>query len=585
MTFRKFVTSSTFIRIILVITIILLLYIASIFYKHSIALKESGDLLVHSYKTELQLEQLLTNVKDAETGQRGYIITADSVFLQPYLNAHDKIDALTIELKVLLANNIQQYNNLDTLLNLIDLRLRLLETSLILVRNPDKKLIDNNMVRGKNVMDRIRKQMNIMADVERIYFEDHEKKYAHEVILTPFSTLVLMIFSLLILFVSYLKINKDLIVQKRTNAELRIATESFQHAEVIGKLSSWQWHIGQDNYVFSDNFYGLVGIPLHSIEPSLENFLSFVHPDDRKIVSESLRPDPSRLKTTPTAYFRLIRKDGEIRYFKSIGKLTYVDDRSVFIGINSDITEQHLSSLALEERNHQLEQSNADLESFNHVASHDLQEPLRKIQTFISRIQEKDALVLSESGKEYFGKIQMSARQMRSLINDLLLFSRTTKTDKNFKKTDLNELFENAKQEMIQDIEEKKAVVICEQLPVLKVIPFQIQQIFMNLIGNSLKYSNPTVAPVISISYELTEDKVRNKKFHKISVTDNGLGFEQKYAENIFELFYRLHAKSDYQGSGIGLSICKKIMENHNGFINAQGTPDKGSTFSFFLPV
>ena len=220
-----------------------------------------------------------------------------------------------------------------------------------------------------------------------------------------------------------------------------------------------------------------------------------------------------------------------------------------------------------------------------------MQEPLRKIQTFISRISEKELSNLTEPGKEYFKKIQSSVIRMRSLIDDLLQFSRTTKTEKRFELTDLNLLLENAKQELSQDIEDKKAEIHASHLPILHVIPFQIQQLFINLIGNSLKYAKDGVAPVITIrdeeinadDYSFFKEKTQ-KKYHRISITDNGLGFEQQYAEDIFLLFYRLHPKSELTGSGIGLSICKKIVENHKGYISVEGKPGIGATFSFFLP-
>jgi hypothetical protein len=262
------------------------------------------------------------------------------------------------------------------------------------------------------------------------------------------------------------------------------------------------------------------------------------------------------------------------------------------IGIGKDITDHHLSNVALEERNHELEQSIKELESFNRVASHDLQEPLRKIQTFISRISDNDRANLSEQGKEYISKIDSAAHKMRILIDDLLLFSRTNKSEKIFEKTDLNQLLENANQELAHDIEEKNAVIQSAQLPVLNVIAFQIQQLFVNLIGNALKYSKPDVAPVIKIDCEklaardypdfITDTR---KKYFKISISDNGMGFDQQYAEKIFILFHRLHPNSEYVGTGIGLSICKKIAENHNGFIIAEGKPGVGATFIVYLPV
>ena len=216
---------------------------------------------------------------------------------------------------------------------------------------------------------------------------------------------------------------------------------------------------------------------------------------------------------------------------------------------------------------------------------------LRKIQTFVSRISEADKAVMSESAKDYISKIEVSAKRMRVLIDDLLLFSRTNTTKKEFIKSNLNELLENAESELAEIIEEKNAVITVSKLPKLAVIPYQIEQLFINLIGNSLKYSQPDIVPEIKIESEkvnssdypdLLEPNI--KKFYKITFTDNGMGFDPQFKETIFVLFQRLHSKTDYPGTGIGLAICKKIVENHKGHIIADSTPNKGSVFTVFLP-
>jgi signal transduction histidine kinase len=180
---------------------------------------------------------------------------------------------------------------------------------------------------------------------------------------------------------------------------------------------------------------------------------------------------------------------------------------------------------------------------------------------------------------------------MRVLIDDLLLFSRTNTTKKEFIKSNLGELLENAKSELTEVIEEKKAIITVSKLPKLSVIPYQIEQLFINLIGNSLKYSQPDRIPEINIESEkVNSDQFpelldhNTKKFHKITFQDNGMGFDPQFKETIFVLFQRLHSRQDYPGTGIGLAICKKIVENHKGFITADSTPDEGSVFTVFLP-
>ena len=548
-------------------------------------------MLSHSYKIQIQLEQLLSYLKDAETGQRGYIITHDSVFLIPYIEGREKVNKSFIILKDLTANQPKQQANIEELRNLIDLRFIRLSNSLNVISGSEKnQLLGENMLKGKEIMDAIRLQIDQMIDLEISYFNNHQEKYNREISFTPFITLILLLFTLIIFILAFLKINKDLIELKNSNEELLISTESIKHAEIIGKFCTTIWNLKTDKLIYSDNLYRLLGCEPHSFEPSVENFLKFVHPDDRHIVTSGVEKLVLE-HDTYTRFYRVIRKDGEERFFSSMGKFIDNLENSTHIGVIKDVTQEYLNKLTLEERNRELEQSNKELASFNQIASHDLQEPLRKIQTFISIIWEKEMYGLSDLGKNYFERIQTSVTRMRKLIDDLLLFSRTTKTDKIFEESDLNLLFKNALLELSEDIVEKRAHIESAQLPVLKVIPFQIQQLFQNLLGNSLKYSKPIVDQIIKIECEriIAKDysilKVASDNlYYKITVTDNGLGFEQQYAEQIFTIFKRLHTSAEYPGTGIGLSICKKIVENHSGFIFAEGKPDIGAVFTVFLP-
>lgn len=585
--------SSLFLRGIFVLSVLMLLYISSVSYKHNQALTESSELLVHSYKIQLQLERVLSLLKEAEIAQRGYITKSDSGLLRPYKIAPSQIYDSYLRLKSLTIDNHEQQYNLDTLLQLINHRFKLM--ALTLQTSEAKPFNETefgiNLRQGEHIMDDIQAQINKIDRLELLYLKSHQQTYEKEALFSPVSTFLFMIFSLLVFILSFLKINKDLHLQKKSNEQLLIINESIKHAEVIGEFYITQRNQATNELTFSDNLYSLLGVEPQSFPPSIENYLKFVHPDDRHIVTKSEETAFKEGKSEP-GFYRIIRKDGEMRYIMSVGKFIQDENNKIHIRIGKDITEQHLSNVALEERNRELEQSIKELESFNRVASHDLQEPLRKIQTFLSRISEKDQAIMSETGKEYLTKIETSAKRMRILIDDLLLFSRTNKAEEVFEKADLNLLLDTANQELAQNIEETNAVIQSDPLPVLNVIPFQIQQLFVNLIGNAIKYCKPGIPPEIKIECaKLGSDqypgfiKDKRKKYYKITVADNGIGFEQQYAENIFLLFIRLHQKSDYPGSGIGLSICKKIAENHNGFIIAEGNPGVGATFSVFLPV
>jgi PAS domain S-box-containing protein len=254
--------------------------------------------------------------------------------------------------------------------------------------------------------------------------------------------------------------------------------------------------------------------------------------------------------------------------------------------------EQLLTDLnnTLRSKNAELERSNAELASFNHVASHDLQEPLRKIQTFISRIFDTGTDDIEEKNLDYLRRIQLSANRMQLLIDDLLTFSRTNKADQKHVSVDLNNTLENVQRELSQSIEEHNAeIVVGERLPTVSGIAFQFHQLFVNLIGNALKYTEPDKQAVVTISCRTVEGSEvpegDDRKYYRIGVKDNGIGFDMKYAVQIFELFQRLHGRTEYSGTGIGLTICKKIVENHNGKIMAESKPGEGSEFIVFLPV
>jgi PAS domain S-box-containing protein len=592
MNLRYVFNPSFILKSVFILSLFLLIFISGISIKHTVSLTESNDFLVKSYRKQILLDNLLSSLKEAESLQRGYIISRDSSFLYTFSSGLAKVDEIYNKLYKLVSDNRIQVVKLDSLKNLIDQRVIILNKSLQIVAEPDfnKNLLDESLISGRVVMEKIYVFVNEMIIFEMDHFQNHEELYEFENKFTPIYTLMIFLFSLSVFVLSFLKIINDFENRKKTKQYLLLTTETFRHAETIGRFGIAQWDLNENKVDYSDNLYLLLGCKPQSFEAGLENFLKYVHPDDRHVVTEGADKVKKERKTFPR-FYRVIRSDGEIRHFKSIGKFIQDENTKIYISIMFDITQQHLINLALEERNHALEQSIKELESFNRVASHDLQEPLRKIQTFISRISEKDKSLISESGRDQLLKVEQSAKRMRVLIDDLLLFSRTNKAEKEFYPTDLNILFENVKMELVSDIEENNVTIISGRLPMLNVISFQIQQLFINLLSNAIKYKRPDLPPVIkvmckkinSISHPALKGGA-NKWYYKITVSDNGLGFEQKYAENIFILFQRLHHHSEYPGSGIGLAICKKIVENHNGFIDAESKPNAGSTFNIYLP-
>ncbi len=300
---------------------------------------------------------------------------------------------------------------------------------------------------------------------------------------------------------------------------------------------------------------------------------------------------------------RILNKQGEYKWHLSRA-LPLKDENGkikMWVGSHTEIHEQkeqkeelekavwHRTN-ELEQKNLELESVNKDLTSFTYVSSHDLQEPLRKIQNFITCIalEEKN---LSETGKDYFIKVQQTAQRMQELIEDLLAYSRTKSADRNFKKTDLNIIVEEVKNNLEEAIQEKNAIINVINLCEVNIISFQFRQLLNNLISNSLKFSHPHLPPEITIECKTGKGNKLNKEkllpeinYCHILYTDNGIGFDPQYKERIFEVFQRLHSQDKYKGTGIGLAICKRIIENHNGIITATGSLNKGATFDIYIP-
>ena len=241
------------------------------------------------------------------------------------------------------------------------------------------------------------------------------------------------------------------------------------------------------------------------------------------------------------------------------------------------------------EINQELEMSNAELQQYASVASHDLSEPLRKIITFGNILQQK-FLKDQPDANELMVKVIRSTERMRSLINDLLSFSKLSAATQ-FEETSLTKILEDAFSDLELAIAEKNALIHIEFLPSIECIPGQMRQMFQNILSNALKFSREDIQPVIQVHASFQNEKsfeskeVGTGKYVRIDVEDNGIGFDNVYKNKIFTLFQRLHGKEEYEGTGIGLAIVKKIIEKHNGIIKASGEENKGATFSIVLPV
>ena len=266
--------------------------------------------------------------------------------------------------------------------------------------------------------------------------------------------------------------------------------------------------------------------------------------------------------------------------------------------ILTDLTIQKQTQQELEEKNQQLEQinhalevSNHDLQQFASIASHDLQEPLRKIQMFSNLLKEKKNEDVPFESARYLEKIISSSKRMKILIIDILNYSKLSARTNTFATININELIAEILEDFELLIQEKNAVIHTDHLPVITGNRGQIRQVFQNIISNALKFSKMDPAPVINITYKTLKEKSFDSEeqaggqFYAFSIKDNGIGFDEQYSNNIFSLFERLHSKDIYEGTGIGLAITKKIIEKHNGLITARSHEGNGAEFIIILPV
>lgn len=580
-------------KIALAIAIVVVCYIASMFYSQMKKLDSTVELIANSNETQLELEKLLSVISSYETSLRSYIITKEETYIENRFLNRGKIEESITKLKLLTANDAARNNDIDRLKKLIDLRFKLFRKTLLLAqsKNSGPLALNKMLLESSNVTEMMKSFVTkiIYSESTKTKFENNNHQFElQDSIITAF---LLVILSLLILLLSFQKMNVDIDELKKANDQLKLLNESYNTAEMTAGFGHWMVNVETNKYTFSDNLFRLMGVEPNAFEPNIENTIPYIHPDDLEYVTK-VHTDSLISHQSTSMIFRFLTPKNEVKYIMGVGSFTKNGSGDLIkIGVNYDITSQYKKTLELEENNKELKYINTELEAFNNIVSHDLQEPLRKIQMFISRLEEKELDLLSQQGKDYFSKIRVTANRMQTLLIDLVNYSRTIKGDKVFVETNLNKVMEEILQDLATNIEDKKAIIHIGDLPSIKAIPFQVKQLFINLISNSLKYSKEDSAPEISItSKKITEKemhdyKIANKKdYHKIIISDNGIGFKQEYSEKIFLLFKRLETDPKYSGTGLGLAICSRIVENHKGFIKVKSKPNLGAKFYIFIP-
>lgn len=383
--------------------------------------------------------------------------------------------------------------------------------------------------------------------------------------------------------------------------EQKLATEALEQSEArawaaidIARLGTFEIDVEKQTILHSPRTAEILGLDPARQWP-YQTFIDAVHPEDTNIRLKALE---SASKTGVLFYeVRLIQPDQSITWVRLNGRYIKRDSTPIIIGTLMDITAEKKTAEVLEQkvndRTRELRQVNEQLKQFTYAASHDLQEPLRKIGYFIDRLLFNLGTTLTEDNKKVAERIQTTAARMRSLIDDLLAYSNTSLGVTGFEEVDLNEIIQEVMEDMEATIIQKGATLHIKELPKVIGDHRQLRQLFQNIIGNGLKYNKKEIAPQLYITAKhiqgsnieavIPEERSR-EWFYLIEVADNGIGFEPNDAERIFRLFQRLHGRSEYEGTGVGLAIVQQVAENHRGFVWAESLPGMGSAFKLLLP-
>ena len=395
---------------------------------------------------------------------------------------------------------------------------------------------------------------------------------------------------------------------------LRISLDVTEHVKAREKIEEQEFFIKQVadasptilylfdtvsntfTYINHEVYYVLGYTPEEILEMGAQVTNTLYHPDDLHLLPERQQSEKKFQHSNSMMQYecRLQNKSGEWCWMvvrEVIFKRNEADQPVQVLGAALDISKRKEMERSLLQNTYQLQQSNASLEEFAYVASHDLKEPLRKISTFGDRIIQSQQERLNDDGKIYLKKIIDASQRMQTMISDLLSISMIT-GDRSFQPFSLQTVVEEVKQTLEFKIEKNNAIIEASGLPVANIVPSQFRQLFQNLLSNSLKFTRDDVQPHIRINWAYVGpdeiDKVQSNKanqYLKLDIIDNGIGFEDEYAGKIFQIFQRLHGRSEYEGTGIGLAICKKIVEHHGGTIYAHGYLGQGSIFTIILPV
>lgn len=597
-----------YIKLLFVGIIAILLVVSYVAYRNLENYTREVELIKHSNEIIKVTQLILSTLKDVETGQRGYQLTADTVYLIPYSSAIKLLPDQFTRLDSLV-NDSEQQKNVDSLKVRVQDQFLIIANALSNVQRSNlfmDRYESNLLARGRKNMDVIRRITQRILKTEEALFvtrTGHENLYRK---ITPLALLMyasIALAGLVLMFTRILRaldksVESEYLLSKnleKQRLQMQIIEERkvlLNEAESVAQMGSWKWTEKTNEMIWSDGLCKIYGKkPGDGI--AFESFFENVFQEDEQLVENFLGEVKGKKKGSRIDY-RIV-KDGQLRYITMTAKaqqIAHITD-GVIIGAVVDVTESKVYEKQLQQSNVELKRSNEDLEQFAYVASHDLQEPLRKIRAFGDRLTSKFSHDLKGQGSDYVHRMQAAAARMQMLIEDLLTFSRVSRVETNFELLEMKPLLDEVLEDIDLVVNQKKALIRIGPIPSFYGDRSQIKRLFQNLIGNSIKFHKINEKPIIDISTRVLEKpeaesetgvSLADTQFIRMSIKDNGIGFDEKYAEKIFNIFQRLNGRTAYEGTGIGLAICRKIVTNHGGIISAKSIEDVGSEFIIILP-
>jgi signal transduction histidine kinase/CHASE3 domain sensor protein len=603
------------VRIIYMVTTLFLVVLSVYIFTQVQHLIASFDSVNHTNHVTHCLQKISTAVAEAETNKRGFLLTGDTLLLQKRDEAFHTLKTEQHRLDSLLRGNAEQVHNLARLQTLVSDKVTSINDISLsgqIASTLGSLPMRANIREGVRTMDSVKRHIEKMTTVEQTLLQRRTQQYAELTWLTPQYIIALFLGTLAILWASYNRINTAL--NKAQHLKERFEAEKTFAQTILDASPDNIIVVDKDlRYLsanpaakrillqYTDSYIGKKTTDVFPTAESVKDMLKALtgeivyHSDFYSPVTNShyeIIYTPLRQGTSQSPHQSVHQSVHQSMHQRASQHAMQGEEIVGVIAQSRDITNALKTSKQLEQQNKELVQLNEELELFAQISSHDLQEPLRKIQMSISRIMEIASLTLSDKAKDHFNGVQEDAQSMQKLIQDLTTYSRTKSDHNKFETTDLNDIIDQVKTGLKDRIDEKNATVEATGLCKADIIPFQFRQLMHNLIGNALKFSAPNRPPHIRITSTIAKGNLLNNAkllpdttYCHITVSDNGIGFEEEYSEKIFEVFQRLHAKEKYQGTGMGLAIVKKIIQNHTGIITAKSTVNVGTTFEIYVPT